>query len=207
MSTTGKLTIEEVQKVQEIMNQLLTEKDWEQASYLKILRQELEKIYSTFNTLANQVYSQVNEETEARAQFLNFDKSNFQLVYISIYSSEGENLDAWQRILFNLPKQFITRAIYENEYDVQDAIKQAPVFVNAAYVAVWVDKNAILSTEGFPPQLDKIGHQLLNLRDRSVQLNKIDYFWNNMSKYRWINDGLDFLENVNEMLIRDEKNN
>ena len=136
MSTTEKLTLEEVQKVQEIMNQLLAEKDWEQASYLKILREELQKIYSAFNVLASQVYSQVNEEAEAQAQLLNFDKTNYKLVYISVYSSEGGNLDSWQRILSNLPKQFITRAIYENEYDAQDAIKLAPVFSNAAYVAI-----------------------------------------------------------------------
>ncbi len=207
MSMTGKLTLEEVQKVQDIMNQLLAEKDWEQATYLKILREELQKIYSAFNVLASQVYSQVNDEAQAQAELLNFDKTNFKLVYISVYSSEGVNLDSWQRILSNLPKQFITRAIYENEYDAQDAIKLAPVFANAAYVAIWVDKNLILSPEDFPPQFDKIGHQLINLRDRAVQLNKIEYFWNNMSKYRWINEGFDFIETVKDMLLREQKNN
>jgi len=207
MSTTEKLTLEEVQKVQEIMNQLLAEKDWEQASYLKILREELQKIYSAFNVLASQVYSQVNEEAEAQAQLLNFDKTNYKLVYISVYSSEGGNLDSWQRILSNLPKQFITRAIYENEYDAQDAIKLAPVFSNAAYVAIWVDKSHILSPEDFPPQFDKLGHQLINLRDRAVQLNKIEFFWNNLSKYRWINEGFDFIETVKDMLIREQKIN
>jgi intracellular multiplication protein IcmQ len=207
MSIAGKLTLEEVQKVQDIMNQLLAEKDWEQATYLKILREELQKIYSAFNVLASQVYSQVNDEAQAQAELLNFDKTNFKLVYISVYSSEGVNLDSWQRILSNLPKQFITRAIYENEYDAQDAIKLAPVFANAAYVAIWVDKNLILSPEDFPPQFDKIGHQLINLRDRAVQLNKIEYFWNNMSKYRWINEGFDFIETVKDMLLREQKNN
>jgi len=205
MSIAGKLTLEEVQKVQDIMNQLLAEKDWEQATYLKILREELQKIYSAFNVLASQVYSQVNDEAQAQAELLNFDKTNFKLVYISVYSSEGVNLDSWQRILSNLPKQFITRAIYENEYDAQDAIKLAPVFANAAYVAIWVDKNLILSPEDFPPQFDKIGHQLINLRDRAVQLNKIEYFWNNMSKYRWINEGFDFIETVKDMLLREQK--
>jgi intracellular multiplication protein IcmQ len=207
MSTTGKLTLEEVQKVQEIMNQLLGENEWEQATYLKILREELQKIYTAFNLLASQAYAQVNEEAEAQTHILNFDKTNYKLVYISVYSSEGENLDSWQRILFNLPKQFITRAIYENEYDAQDAIKLAPVFVNAAYVAIWVDKNLILSSEDYPPQFDKMGHQLINLRDRAVQLNKIEFFWNNMSKYRWVNNGFDFIETVKEMLIREQKNN
>ncbi|NBX84538.1 MAG: Dot/Icm secretion system protein IcmQ [Gammaproteobacteria bacterium] len=207
MSTTGKLTLEEVQKVQDIMNQLLAEKDWEQATYLKILREELQKIYTTFNELAGQVYSQVSEEAQAQAQLLNFDKTDYKLVYISVYSSEGVNLDAWQRIIINLPKQFITRAIYENEYDVQDAIKMAPIFANAAYVAIWVEKNLILSSEDFPPQFDKLGNQLINLRDRAVQLNKIDFFWNNMSKYRWINDGFDFIETIKDMLIREQKNN
>lgn len=206
MNRPEKLSAEDVLKVQETMNALLAEKDWEQANYLKIMREELEKIYTTFNALASQVYAETSMHLDEKYDSLSFDKSNHQLVYINLYSAEGENLDSWQRIIMNLPKQFITRAIYENEVDAQDAIKLAPVFTNAAYVAIWVEKSSILHVDTLPVQMDKSGHRLINLRDRAVHLNKIEFFWHNMAQYHWVDNGLDFMGTVDGLIVRNEKN-
>lgn len=207
MNRPGKLSVEDVQKVQETMTALLSEGDWEQANFLKIMREELQNIYTTFNALAEQVYAESVTNIDVKYDNLNFDKSNHQLVYINLYSAEGENLDSWQRIVTNLPKQFITRAIYENEIDAQDALKMAPVFTNAAYVAVWVDKHSIISLDISQTQIDKSGHRLLTLKDRAVLLNKIEFFWHNMAKYHWIENGFDFIGSVDGLIVRDEKNN
>ena len=124
---------------------------------------------------------------------------NLQKIFIYLYTSDGKKMDSWQRVIANLDKQYISRPIYVDETDAQHAVFHAPITFNAGYVAVWVDKNGINWVSDEDQLKDKYGHTLLSLKDKAVQLDKIDYFWNNFVEYHWVKDKLIFSKQVERL--------
>ena len=126
---------------------------------------------------------------------------NRQLVYISVYSAEGKNLDTWQRVLLNLPKQYVSRPIYAKEEDAQYAARNKGLATNEGYVAIWVEKNDILSNSDQLFDLkDKFNHSLITLKDRAIDIKNMDYFWVNSNQYILKNSRLIFSKSVDDFI-------
>jgi len=172
---------DEVKKFYEYYNQILANEGWDKAPFLKIMHAKLLKLKLELDELVgfdSQLELERRGETSPQPISDGFIK-----LFIYLYTTEGKKVEAWQRLLANLDKQYISRPIYRHEADAQYAVFNAPVVHNAGYVAVWVEKKFLLEPEVGPQ--DKFGHELLMLKDRAVDLTKIDYFWTNTSQYQW----------------------
>lgn len=181
---------EEIKKFQQIYSKMLVDERWQQSPFLKIMYAKLSKFNDELSELLDEPeLSSVNVESP---QSLSTLDDNFQKVFIYLYSADGKKLDAWQRVVENLDRQFVTRPIYENEIDVQDVVIQAPVLLNAGYVAVWVEKKYIIQSTEVDDLKDKFGRKLISLKDRAINLGRVEYFWNNYAQYSWQNSKLTF---------------
>ncbi len=197
-----KIFREYLQKFHDTYREMLSNEHWEDSPFMKILHAKLCKVIDEFDDLMGIQHTtnaeQVVDKSLERAAF--FQSQDMQLIYIYLYTSEGKALDAWERVISNIAKQYISRPIYISEDDVQGAAQFSPILINAGYVGVWVKKSAIIVEDEAHQIKDKFGKRLISLKDRSIDLKNMEYFWNNYMLYEWKEGGLVFKKLVEKIL-------
>lgn len=189
---------EQLCKFEQIYNDMLADERWQESPFLKVMQVKLTKLKNELSDFINVTYQ--DQKPSIRPNLSkNTTHSELQKVFIYLYTSDGKKVDSWERLISNLDKQYISRPIYFDEVHVQHAVFHAPVFSNAGYLAIWVEKKFLnsLLLEDLPK--DKFGHPLLSLKDRAIQLEKIDYFWTNYSEYHRTNGKLIFSKHVERL--------
>ena len=191
-----KLSEQQSKETLKALDDAIEKGPWDQSNFLRVIGKNLQEIRENF---AEQVEaSSASKQAAAHLAHKMALRSGQQEVYIRLYSSNGIKIPSWERIIANLPKQMISRPVYESEKAVQAVIKTKANVQNEGYLAIYVNKNDILSLSEEKTPVDKLGKPLLSLKDKSIHLDNINYFVHvgNVYKYR------------NGSLIRDkEKDN
>lgn len=120
------------------------------------------------------------EETEEAVDEVD---QQFVEVYISLYQSEGANMQKWASVIGTLAGHSVSRPVYKKEEDIQTAIRAKEYKLNDGYVAVRVKTDCILKPYGDKPPLDRFGRELLVLREDAVQLSNVLYFVHQSGRY------------------------
>lgn len=129
---------------------------------------------------------------ELTADLLSQNKSNHKIdnqsteVYVSLYQAEGSNITKWTTVVNSLAGYNLTRPVYRNEVDIQAAIRAKDQQQNDAYVAVRVRNIDILKVAEKQPT-DKLGHELLVLREGAIHLENISRFVHKSGHYQFRN--------------------
>jgi intracellular multiplication protein IcmQ len=177
------IPLDEVEAIQKMLQECLDLPDWQKTNYLKLTHERLNSVSQELQ----EVIDRVNNQNTINTQEIRVEHPNQELVYVSIYSAVGKNLEAWERVILNLPRQYVSRPTYLNETDAQYAARFKGNLQNEAYVAIWVNKSDIISNIGVK---DKFDRPLISLKDRAVSLKNIEYIWNSSVIYKWKNDHL-----------------
>jgi intracellular multiplication protein IcmQ len=150
---------------------------WDESNFLRVIGKNLREIRTNF---ANQIEgggTQGEKEKQevhlAKRAALRADQ---QEVFIGLYSTEGNNLQSWERILANLPRQMISRPIYSDEEAIKYLIKSKENKVNEAYVTIYINQVDILPMSPDKIPLDKFGKPLMSIKDRSLNLENVNRF-------------------------------
>jgi intracellular multiplication protein IcmQ len=199
MTVKTSVSLAQAQAIQEALHSLANSPSFTHSSFLKIVQQQIQQLSQGFDEAVQSVY--FSEDSSLIDSLQNQDQ---QIVYISVYCSDGSKIDAWSRVIMNLPKQYISRPVYLREEDAQKAAKAKAQFLNEAYVAVMVDKKNIFSTDNELFNLkDKFGHRLITLKDRAIDLSNILFFWHHSKQYILKNNSLIFSQSLPDFLQED----
>lgn len=106
-------------------------------------------------------------------------------VYVSLYCSEGSNIQRWEAILTTISRQAITRPIYKKEKDVKEVLSTKEMKTNDAYIIAYVNENSITKTLSGKPLLDRYGHELLVLKENSIVVENIAKFIHTSGEYTY----------------------
>lgn len=157
---------------------------WNESNFLRIIGKNLRTIKDELaSSLAADHARSIKEgEPPPRPALQNGQ----QEVFVSLYTTEGNDLQSWERILTNLPKQIVSRAIYANETDVINLIKTKSQKSNEAYIAAYIEQNAIIKVPEDKIPKDKFGVNLLVLKDRALSLDNIIKFIHLSGEYSFI---------------------
>jgi len=197
-----KIFKEYLQKFHDTYREMLSNEHWEDSPFMKVLHAKLSKVIAEFDEIigvssSEKIEQVVDDSLEREANYLSQD---MRLVYIYLYTSEGKTLAAWERVISNISKQYVSRPIYLVEDDVQGSAQFSPILINAGYIAVWVKSSAIIVEDEAHQIKDKFGKRLITLKDRSVDIKNIEFFWNNYMLYQWKESGLVFKKLVEKIL-------
>lgn len=179
-------TDEQVKEILKLLENAIEQGPWEASNFLKIIGNKLRDVHG-------QIAKQMANINEIEIKSKPFGKSpgpGQQEVFISLYTAEGSSLQAWERILINLPRQMISRPIYADEESVKNLIKTKVNRANEAYVSMFIDKNNLLTVASDKIAYDKLGKPLLTLKDRALDLNNVNYFVHLESIYYYSNGRL-----------------
>jgi len=183
------VSLEQAKNIQDALNNLINRPEFNNSNFLKQIHKKIKEISDEFDQVVESVYLKA---VDVPAHLQQEQHPDSQLVYVSVYSSDGNNPSSWERVLTNLPKQYINRPIYTNEKAVQTAIKAKSNLDNEGYVAVFVDKKDIINTN----EKDKFGYELISLKDKALNLDKVKFFWHKSSQYALQEQKLKFVHTV-----------
>lgn len=157
---------------------------WEESNFLKVIGKNLREIRDGF---ANQLNSAGREKAKITSHLANRIalRSGQQEIFISLYSSDGMNLQSWERIIMNLPKQMISRPIYADEADVKALLRTKENKMNEAYVSIYVNQSDILTLPSDKVPVDRLGKPLLTLKDKSLLLDNVNRFVHTSGSYQY----------------------
>lgn len=175
------LSQHQIDEILKILDDMLEKGPWEESNFLRVIGKNISSIRSDFLKHVD-VADKGADSSASRQPALNADQ---QEIYISLYSSQGEKITNWERILLNLPRQVVSRPIYANEADLNTALRAKGNSINEAYVAVYINKSDILNIDADKIPYDKLGKPLLTLKDRAISLANINRFVHHSNTYAW----------------------
>jgi intracellular multiplication protein IcmQ len=157
------------------LDDALKEGPWDDSNFLRVIGKNLREIRDGF---ANQLNSKEQEKAKLASNLANRValRSGQKEIFIALYSFDGSNLQSWERIIINLPKQTVSRPIYENEEDIRAIIKTKENKNNEGFVSIYVNQSDILPMTPDKTPVDKLGKPLLTLKDKVLSLDNINYF-------------------------------
>ncbi|KTC91036.1 Dot/Icm secretion system protein IcmQ [Fluoribacter dumoffii] len=157
---------------------------WDKSNFLRSIGNRLIGIRDNY---AKKINLRSREQIQSDAYLANrlALRGNQQEVFVSLYSSDGSNIQSWERIIINLPRQMISRPIYENEEQVKALIKTKENKQNEAYVAIYINKTDIIPLSPDKTLYDKLGSTLLTLKDRSLDLENVTRFVHISGVYKY----------------------
>ncbi|CDZ76913.1 Dot/Icm secretion system protein IcmQ [Legionella massiliensis] len=170
-----KLTKQQTDAILQALDKAITTGPWEKSNFLRVIGKNLQDIRNNFANLLSGGQEAKQLETSAQESRALQRASQLE-VFIALYASDGSNLQSWERILANLPRQLISRPVYSEEINVENLIKSKENKVNEAYVAVYILQTDILTLPSDKIPVDKFGKPLLTIKDRSLNLDNISRF-------------------------------
>ena len=182
---TNKLTDEQNQAILHAINKAIDDGPWDKSTFLKAIGNNLTRIRDDFlNQLGAKSPAQLRAEAQAAQQ--SAARADQLEVFVALYSSDGANMQVWERIVANLPTQMISRPIYEHENEVKEIFRFKGDRVNDAYVAMYINKTDILPLPSDKVLVDRLGKKLLSLRDRALNLTNLTRFCHISGTYEWV---------------------
>lgn len=180
-----RLSDEQNDAILNALNDAIEKGPWEQSSFLKVIGKNLVEIRDDFLT---QLGASTKAQLRAESNLANrlALRSGQQEVYISLYSADGNNLQTWERIVANLPRQMISRPIYAREEDIRSLLKTKENKKNEAYVAIFINQGDILPLAPDKASVDKLGTVLLALKDKTLNLDNISRFVHFTGTYHYV---------------------
>jgi len=115
---------------------------------------------------------------------------NEQLIYISLFQSQGHDLRKWAMQLSTLSHHVLSRPVYEKEEDILAVIRKKLIQVSEAFGTVAVKKKEIQPVVLQSERVDRLGNALLTLKDKAVKTENIFEFVHQQQRYFFVNGQL-----------------
>lgn len=178
--------IEINRKMIAMLDKLLAAGKWDESLFLRNiskkfreLRQEAEQLLierTGFGTIATHVVPK--------------EKPGHVKVFISLYQTEGNNLQKWHRTLRLLTDHSVSRPVYQNEEEVKAMIRAKADVLREGYVSLFVKEQDIMQLPPNKVATDKLGHELMTLKAHAVKPENILEFIHNQKRYHVEEQGL-----------------
>ena len=163
------------------LDKAIADGDWEGSLFFQNIGKKLQEVR---DHVAHKLDEEEKAEHSENLATLPETKAGQQKIYISLYQADGNNLDRWQNTVKALGKHNISRPVYVEEEHIRSMIRAKTDAKREAYVVAHVTETCILPPHPGVPTEDKFGHQLLSLKERSIELNNILEFVHCDVRYR-----------------------
>lgn len=178
----------------EIVDETLGACDWQGTHLLR----SMEKKIKGLREEAIQLDSQLKEEGMVQSMgFSNVSLSGFETVYISVFLQDFNDLRKWERTLKSITDYSVTRPVYKEEDQIKEMIRGRPDPNKEGYIAVMVKKEDIVKGVAGKAATDKLGFELLNIKEGGVKPAGIQRFVLGEKSYEFVDGSLKLLSSSN----------
>lgn len=171
-------------EVLKALNKAIEEGPWEHNLFFQGIGKKLRDLRDRFQDELG-LHEHLEQNNPVQPGAIQGTTSQNQLidVYVSLYQAEGANLQKWGVVVNSLVGHSLTRPVYKNEEDIKELIRSKDYKNNDAYVAVRIRLEDIYPPIPDKPLVDRLGHELLVLRDNVIKLENILYFVHVSGRY------------------------
>jgi intracellular multiplication protein IcmQ len=170
-----KLTDKQTEAILKALDDAIKTGPWEQSNFLRAIGKSLNEIRDNFaSKLSARSKEQIRDDAHLASRLAL--RSGQQEVFVSLYSTDGTNMQSWERIVANLPRQMISRPIYADEEHVKSCLKTKENKQNEAYVSIFINKTDIIPLHPDKVLSDRLGNPLMTLKDKSLDVENINRF-------------------------------
>jgi Dot/Icm secretion system protein IcmQ len=192
MASEGDSDIETLRRFIKIVDETLAESDWQGTHLLR----SIEKKIRGLRDEAEQIEAQIKEDNIAKSIGVRSgDAADVQIIYVSVYQQDYNDIRKWERTLKSITDYSITRSVYKEEEQIKEMIRGRPDPNKEGYVAVMVKKEDILKGFAGKPAADKLGFELLNIKEGGIHPAGIQRFVLGEKSYEFVNGSLRLITN------------
>lgn len=174
------------------VEQAVKEGPWEKSIFLRATGKKLkdfhDKLRNILKTQEKQTLSSIHSQLAKHAS--NAATGGQTEVFVSLYNSDGQNMQRWQRLLLTISSQAVSRPVYANQHDVEELIRAKPNKINEGYASVSVPNDYILTNKNNNQPKDRLGNDLVVTKDGSIKTENINYFMHDFTRYTIKNNQL-----------------
>lgn len=171
------------QKLVKILHDLLATGNWEASLFLRTAHKKLQHLQDTAIALSKKLDAS-GEDTNPQRQI-----ASMICIYVSLYQADPYNLKKWENTLRTIREHSINRPLYRDEEHVQ-AMLRVKASPNEGYVAIYIQPTDIIPPYAGKLIEDRLGHELLTLRDNSLTPDNIIEFVHLGKRYHFTNGNL-----------------
>lgn len=187
-----------MQDLVKALDEVLGAGTWQESLFLR----GLEKRVRDLRTEAEQVLVSLTTEANLKApgfmaaQARNKAQHETELVYISLYQQNPNDLRKWEKTLRSITENSVSRPIYREQAHVEEMIRTRPDPSKESYIVVSVKTADIIKGLVGKASVDKSGNELLAIRDGGVLSHNIKRFVHAGRAYDFIEGALKLSENT-----------
>lgn len=164
------------QRLVAALDKLLSTGDWDFALLLKSTKKRLQVLRDQAQALVDKALPAKSVSKGGAITAKAVHREGYQVIYISLYQSEGANLSKWEGALKSIEGHTISRPVYGREDDAKAFIRAKTRKDTEAYVAIYVDESSVIPPYLGKPVQDRLGHELLTIRQGAVMLSNVAEF-------------------------------
>ncbi len=112
-------------------------------------------------------------------------------IFVSLYNADGDDIKKWAMVIKSLGTSVITRPIYNTEIEIQTLIRSKITKQNEAYLVVYINKTDLLAPSNGNAPRDRLGHEMLMVKEGALDLHNITRFVHISSEYKFIDNTLE----------------
>lgn len=160
--------------------------DWQSSLFLRNTIKPLLEIKAEAVTELDRLQAHVAKKTGGGVSI----SSDEVEVYISLFQSDGYNMNKWAMQLRSLERYMLGRPVYQSEADMLARIRLRNAGANEGYVIVAVKKTDVQSDTFAAPLKDQFDHPLIALKENALKQGKIIAFVHQGVRYLFVDGQL-----------------
>jgi intracellular multiplication protein IcmQ len=163
---------------------ILHEYDWEASFILKTCKKKLQELAVQLASYVREFEAASEDQADSKAS----QWDGYIPVYITLYTSNGDDLNNWLSLLRGIRESSSGRPIYRQEMDARASVDGKSVLSNEGYVKLYVSEEDIVKMPPAKIPQDRRGVALLTLRQKAIEAAKIvKFIHGNQSIYDYKN--------------------
>ena len=179
------------QRIVTAVDRVLSAGDWETSLFLRNTIKPMKAMREQALETIALLQSQMGKSEKVNALILEEEQ---RFVYLSLFQAKGDDLTVWARQLRSIQRHLSGRPIYENEEDVQSALRLTGMLASAnqAYVVLVITDDMIEPVDPFADaeRRDRHGKPLIALKSGVISSEDIVEFVHEKKRYRFVNGRL-----------------
>lgn len=179
-------SIEVNKKLIDLLDGLLSACDWESSLFLK----NASKRFIALRAEAERLLQEATGANAAQHTVKEITKAGHRKIFISVYQTEGNNLQKWFATMKSLAEYSISRPVYAEEAHVQALIRSKADPEREGYVVLFVKEDDIIQLPPSRVATDRLGNELLSLKVGAVKRENIIEFVHAQQHYEMDEMGL-----------------
>lgn len=175
------------QKMVTLFEELFAACDWNSSLFIRNAVKPLHELHKEAEQILHQLSADASAAKAQNQEILYpTARPGYIKVFISLYQSEGANLQKWQSVLKNMVGQVVNRPVYREEAHVLELLRSKSDAMRQAYAVVYVPEVTLISSYQGKASVDQFGHELLTLKDNAVKLENIIEFVHLGKRYPFV---------------------